>query len=162
VSLLGKTLLNLDAVCQLLVPGFDAKQAVEDHLQHVMRARLRQSLSSPSLASELMELQSLMRDGPRKLADILDVVADNRLQLRVTGLEESHLMESLQKIANRIAAGVITASLILASSLMMRIPTQSTLWGYPTVALLLFLLGVGLGASIVVSALFGDRKVKTK
>lgn len=162
VSLLGKTLLNLDAVCELLAPGFDAKRAVENHLQHVMRARLRQSLSSPSLASELMELQSLMRDGPRKVADILDVVADNRLQLRVTGLEESHLMESLQKIANRIAAGVITASLILASSLMMRIPTQSTLWGYPTVALLLFLLGVGLGASIVVSALLGDRKVKTK
>jgi predicted unusual protein kinase regulating ubiquinone biosynthesis (AarF/ABC1/UbiB family) len=162
VSLLGKTLLNLDAVCQLLVPGFDAKQAVENHLQHVMRARLRQSLSSPSLASELMELQSLMRDGPRKLTDILGLVADNRLQLRVTGLEESHLMENLQKIANRIAAGVITASLILASSLMMRIPTQSTLWGYPTVALLLFLLGVGLGASIVVSALFRDRKVKAK
>lgn len=162
VSLLGKTLLNLDSVCQLLVPGFDAKQSVENHLQHVMRARLRQSLSSPSLASELMELQSLMRDGPRKVTDILGLVADNRLQLRVTGLEESHLMESLQKIANRIAAGVITASLILASSLMMRIPTQSTLWGYPTVALLLFLLGVGLGASIVVSALFGDRRVKTK
>ncbi|MET0719127.1 MAG: AarF/UbiB family protein [Pseudoxanthomonas sp.] len=162
VSLLGKTLLNLDSVCQLLVPGFDAKQAVENHLQHVMRARLRQSLSSPSLASELMELQSLMRDGPRKVTDILGLVADNRLQLRVTGLEESHLMENLQKIANRIAAGVITASLILASSLMMRIPTQSTLWGYPTVALLLFLVGVGLGASIVVSALFGDRKVKAK
>ena len=29
-------------------------------------------------------------------------------------------------------------------------------------ALLLFLLGVGLGASIVISALFGDRKVKAK
>lgn len=162
VSLLGKTLLNLDAVCQLLVPGFDAKRAVEDHLQHVMRARLRRSLSSPSLASELMELQSLMRDGPRKVTDILGLVADNRLQLRVTGLEESHLMESLQKIANRIAAGVVTAALILASALMMRIPTSSTLWGYPTMALLLFLLGVGLGASIVVSALFGDRKVKAK
>lgn len=162
VSLLGKTLLNLDAVCQLLVPGFDAKQAVEDHLQHVMRARLRQSFSSPSLASELMELQSLMRDGPRKVTDILGLIADNRLQLRVAGLEESHLMESLQKIANRIAAGVVTAALILASALMMRIPTSSTLWGYPTMALLLFLLGVGLGASIVASALFGDRKVKTK
>jgi predicted unusual protein kinase regulating ubiquinone biosynthesis (AarF/ABC1/UbiB family) len=162
VSLLGKTLLNLDAVCQLLVPGFDARQAVEDHLQHVVRARLRRSLSSPSLASELMELQSLLRDGPRKVTEVLDLVADNRMQLRVTGLEESHLMESLQKIANRIAAGVVTASLILASSLMMRIPTSSTLWGYPTVALLLFLLGVGLGASIVISALFGDRRVKAK
>ena len=162
VSLLGKTLLNLDAVCRLLAPGFDAKHAVEGHLQHVMRARLRQSLSSPSLASELMELQSLMRDGPRKVTDILDLVADNRLQLRVTGLEESHLMESLQKIANRIAAGVVTAALILASSLMMRIPTSSTLWGYPTVALLLFLLGVGLGGTIVVSAMLGDRKVKAR
>ncbi len=43
--------------------------------------------------------------------------------MRVTGLEESHLMESLQKIANRVAAGIVTAALIMASAQMMRIDT---------------------------------------
>jgi predicted unusual protein kinase regulating ubiquinone biosynthesis (AarF/ABC1/UbiB family) len=162
LSLLGKTLLNLDAVSRCLAPTLDIKQVVERHLQHVMRARLRQSLSSPNLASELIEIQTLLREGPRKLSDALSLVAENKLQMRVTGLEESRLMENLQKIANRISAGLVTAALIVASSLMMRVETASTLWGYPTVALLLFLVGAGLGVCIVVSALRGDRAARSR
>jgi len=162
LSLLGKTLLNLDAVSRCLAPDLDIKQVVERHLQHVMRARLRQSLSSPNLASELIEIQTLLREGPRKLSDALSLVAENKLQMRVTGLEESRLMENLQKIANRISAGLVTAALIVASSLMMRVQTSSTLWGYPTVALLLFLVGAGLGVCIVVSALRGDRAARSR
>ncbi len=162
LSLLGKTLLNLDAVSRYLSPDLDIKAVVERHLQHVMRARLRQSLSSPNLASELIEIQTLLREGPRKLSDALSLIAENKLQLRVAGLEESRLMENLQKIANRISAGLVTAALIVASSLMMRVETRSTLWGYPTVALLLFLLGAGLGVCIVVSALRGDRSAKAR
>ena len=67
LSLLGKTLLNLDTVCHALAPGLDTQRLVEDQLQHVMRARLRKSLSSPNLASEMMEVQALLRDGPRTL-----------------------------------------------------------------------------------------------
>lgn len=162
LSLLGKTLLNLDAVCQALAPELDTRRVVEDQLQHVMRARLRKSLSSPNLASEMMEVQALLRDGPRKLSDILSLVAENRFQMRLTGLEDSRLMENLQKIANRISVGVITAALILASAMMMRVPTSHTLWGYPTVALILFLLGVALGTSIVVSAMLSDHRARSR
>ncbi|MGX5731554.1 ABC1 kinase family protein [Pseudoxanthomonas beigongshangi] len=162
LSLLGKALLNLDTVCRHLAPDMDPKAIVERHLQHVIRARLRQSLSSPNIASELIEIQTLLREGPRKLSDALSLVAENKLQLRVAGLEESRLMENLQKIANRIAAGLVTAALIVASSLMMRVETRSTLWGYPTVALLLFLLGAGLGVGIVISALRRDRTARSR
>lgn len=162
LSLLGKTLLNLDTACHLLAPALDTQRVVEDQLQHVMRARLRKSLSSPSLASEMMEVQALLRDGPRKVSDILSLVAENRLQMRLTGLEESRLMENLQKIANRISVGIITAALILASAMMMRVPSAHTLWGYPVVALLLFLLGVALGAGIVVSSLVSDHRARSR
>ena len=162
LSLLGKTLLNLDTVCHALAPGLDTQRLVEDQLQHVMRARLRKSLSSPNLASEMMEVQALMRDGPRKVSDILSLVAENRLQMRVTGLEESRLMENLQKIANRISVGVITAALIMASSLMMRVPTPHTVWGYPVVALVLFLVGVMLGCGIVISSLLSDHRARKR
>ena len=162
LSLLGKTLLNLDAVCHLLAPDLDTQRLVGDQLQHVMRARLRKSLSSPSLASEMMEVQALLRDGPRKLSDILSLVAENRIQMRVTGLEESRLMENLQKIANRISVGVITAALILASAMMMRVPTPHTLWGYPVMALMLFLSGVALGGGIIASSLLSDHRARSR
>ena len=68
LSLLGKTLLNLEAVSQALDPHLDVKRVVEEHLDHVMRERMRKSLSLAHLASEAMELQSLVRGAPRKVS----------------------------------------------------------------------------------------------
>jgi ubiquinone biosynthesis protein len=160
LSLLGKTLLNLEQVAGILDPRMDVKRVVERHLEHVMRERLKQSLSPSNIASELIEVQSLLRESPRKVSDILSLLAENKLQVRMAGLEESHLMESLQKIANRITAGLVAAALIVASAMMMRIESAHRIFGYPALALLLFLVGVGLGLMIVLSALFGDRKAR--
>jgi len=138
LSLLGKTLLNLEQVAHALDPDLDVKLVVERHLEHVMRERLKKSLSPSNLASELIEVQALLREAPRKISDLLSLLAENRLQVRMTGLEESRLMESLQKIANRVSAGLVTAALIVASAMMMRVDTDTRLLGYPAIALLLF------------------------
>ena len=101
-------------------------------------------------------------EAPRKISDTLSLLADNRLQVRVTGLEESRLMENLQKIANRISTGVIVAALILTSALLMRVDIGPRLLGYPAVAIVTFLIAAGLGLAIVISALLSDRKAKPR
>jgi predicted unusual protein kinase regulating ubiquinone biosynthesis (AarF/ABC1/UbiB family) len=160
LSLLGKTLLNLEQVAHALDPELDVKTVVEAHLEHVMRQRLKKSLSPSNIASELIEVQALLREAPRKVSDLLSLLAENRLQVRMTGLEESHLMENLQKIANRVSAGLVTAALIVASAMMMRVDTDTRLLGYPAIALVLFLVAAGLGIAIVLSALLRDRKAR--
>lgn len=162
LTLLGKTLLNLESVCRVLAPTMNTRGVVEKQLQHVMRARLKKSLSAANLASEAMELQQLLRDGPRRMSDILSLVAENRLQMKVTGLEESRLMENIQKVANRIAAALITASLLLSSVMLMRVPTRLMLFGYPAFAILLFLLAVVIGLGLILSALLFDRRTRAR
>jgi ubiquinone biosynthesis protein len=160
LSLLGKTLLNLEAVSRALDPDMDVKRVVEDHLEHVMRERLKKSFSPARLASEAMEVQALVRDAPRKLSDILGLLAENRLQVRMTGLDDSQLMENVQKIANRISTGIIVAALILASAMLMRTDGGPRLFGYPALAFVLFSIAAVLGLGIVASALLRDRKAK--
>ena len=162
LSLIGKALLNLETVCRLLSPTLDTRRIVEKQLQHVMRARLKKSLSAANLASEAMEVQELLRVGPRKMTDILALLAENRLQMKVTGLEESRLMENLQKIANRVSAGIVTAALILASALMMKVDNGVHLFGYPAIAMILMLIGVFLGLGIITSALLFDRRARAR
>lgn len=162
LSLLGKALLNLETVCRLLSPDLDTRRIVEKQLQHVMRARLKKSLSAANLASEAMEIQQLLREGPRKMSDILALLAENRLQMKVTGLEESRLMENLQKIANRVSAGIVTAALILAAAMMMKVDTGWHLFGYPAIAFTLMFIGVALGLGIILSALIFDRRARAK
>ena len=162
LSLLGKTLLNLEAVCQALDPGLDVKRVVEGHLEQIMRKRLRQAFSPAALATDAIELQALLRDAPHKLSVVLSLLAENKLALRMTGLEESRLMENLQKIANRISAGVITAALIMASAMLMRVESGLRLFGYPALALGLFLIAVVLGLGLIGSSLLWDRRARPR
>ncbi|NUS61037.1 MAG: hypothetical protein HOQ01_08830 [Lysobacter sp.] len=72
-------------------------------------------------------------------------------------------MENLQKIANRITAGVITAALIVASAMLMRVDTAgSRLFGYPALALVCFLIGTVLGLALIWSAFRRDHKARPK
>ena len=162
LSLLGKTLLNLEAVCRGLDPEIDVKRIVEDHLEKIMHQRLKRAFSPARLASEAMELQALVREAPAKMSNILSLAADNRFQVRIAGLEDSPLMENLQKIANRISTGIITASLILASALLMRVEGGPRLFGYPALAAGLFIIAATLGLGMVISALLRDRKAKPR
>jgi membrane protein implicated in regulation of membrane protease activity len=68
----------------------------------------------------------------------------------------------MQKIANRITAGVITAGLILGAAMIMRIPSAHTLFGYPALALVFFLIAFILGVALVASMFMSDRKAKPK
>ncbi|BCT93414.1 ABC transporter substrate-binding protein [Lysobacter helvus] len=163
LSLLGKTLLNLEQVAFALDPQLDVKAIVETHIQHVMRERIKQSFSPANLANEMMEMQALVRESPRKVSDILSLLAENRLTVNLGGLDDSQLMENLQKIANRISAGVITAALILASAILMKVETPGIkLFGYPALALVLFLIGTGVGLMLVWSSLRRDHKARPK
>jgi ubiquinone biosynthesis protein len=162
LSLLGKTLLNLEQVAFALEPDLDVKSIVESHIQHVMRERMRQSFSPANIAGEMLEVQSLLRESPRKISDILSLLAENRLSVQLGGLDDSQLMENLQKIANRIAAGVITASLILASALMMRMETGFRLFGYPALALVPFVIGTLMGLALVWSSFRRDHKARPR
>jgi ubiquinone biosynthesis protein len=157
ISLLGKTLLNLERVVDALAPGVDVRREIESHLQSLMRERRGQSRSPTNLAAEAMELQELVREAPRKLSDALSLVAANRLQVRLAGLDDSRLMENLQKIANRIASAVVIAALLLSSTQIMRLEGGPRLLGYPALAMLMFLVAAVLGLMLVVSAMRRDR-----
>jgi predicted unusual protein kinase regulating ubiquinone biosynthesis (AarF/ABC1/UbiB family) len=159
LTILGKTLLNLEAVTTALDPALDTRAVVEQHLQQMMRRQALGSLSPANLASEWLDLQELARRTPQHMGAILRTLAENRLRVRIDGLEESRMMESLQKIANRIATGVIIAALVIGAALTARLPGGIRLFGLPLLSAVFILVAAVLGAGLILSALRRDRKV---
>ena len=86
----------------------------------------------------------------RTLLPAMIGVAENKLRLNVDAIDEALLMEGLQKIANRITVGLVISSMIVGAALLMRIDTSFRILGYPGIAILFFL-GAGIGAIILVS-----------
>ena len=70
LSLLGRTLSHLEAICNSLDPTLDVKRVVEEHLDKIMSQRARKALSWSNLATEMIELQALLREAPRKVTDL--------------------------------------------------------------------------------------------
>ena len=67
--------------------------------------------------TNLIDLKEFVEKLPSRVNKILDAVGNNDLQIKVDALDEKVLMEGAQKVANRITAGLVVASMIVGASL---------------------------------------------
>ncbi|MFN2646214.1 MAG: ABC1 kinase family protein, partial [Burkholderiales bacterium] len=161
LAMIGKTLLNLDEIGLTLAPRFDTNAAVRRHAAAITQEQMTRDLSLGTFFSTAVELKNFVQHLPGRVNRILDRLADNDFQVRVDAIDEARLMEGMQKVANRIATGLILAALIVGAALLMRVETTFRLFGYPGLAILLFLAaaigGVGLILTILVTDIRGRR-----
>jgi predicted unusual protein kinase regulating ubiquinone biosynthesis (AarF/ABC1/UbiB family) len=156
LTMLGKTLLNLDEVGRTLDPSFNPNAAVRRHASDIMRQRLLQSASPGNLFSAMLDAKEFAERLPGRVNRILDLVAGNELKLKVDSIDETRLMMGLQKIANRITLGLLLASLIVGAALLMQVETSFRILGYPGLAIVFFLLAAAGACALMFSILFGD------
>lgn len=131
LSLLGKTLLNLDRVAMALAPKFNPNASIERNLSSIAQKRTFESLKKGDVMSMLLELKELFARSPQKINELLTLLAENRLRIDVDAVDEVALIQGFQKIANRIAMGAIIGAMIIGSSLMMDIDSGFSIGGYP-------------------------------
>lgn len=160
LTMLGKTLLNLDQVGRAIEPSFDPNASIRRNAAQIMQQRLMKSLSPGNLFSGVLELKDLVQRLPARLNKIIDAIANNELKLSVDAIDEKTLVLGFQKVANRITVGLIIAALIVGAAMLMRVETSFRIWGYPGLAILLFLAAAGGGVILLVNILFYDKGEK--
>ena len=162
LTLLGKTLLQLDEIGKIIDPKFDPYAAVRENVPSLLAQRLRKHASQGTVINSLLEFKNLFTHLPGRLNRILDSVADSELEVKIKAVDTQMLVEGFQKVANRITAGVILAALILGAALLMRIETRFTIFGYPGLAILCFLFAAGGGVWLLFTIFFQDEKIKKR
>lgn len=157
LTMLGKTLLNLDQVGRSIAPDFDPNASIRRNAAQIMQQRLLKSLSPGNLFSGVLELKDLVQRLPARLNKIIDAIANNEMKISVDAIDEKTLVLGFQKVANRITVGLIIAALIVGAAMMMRVETSFRIWGYPGLAILLFLAAAGAGVVLLINILFYDK-----
>ena len=79
---------------------------------------------------------------PKRGNRILDSLAEGEFSMRVKALDEERLHTVLQRVANRVTLGIIIAATILGAAMMMRVPSDHRVFGYPAIAMLFFTFAV--------------------
>jgi ubiquinone biosynthesis protein len=158
LALLGKTLLNLEAIGRTLDTDFDVNGSMRRHASAIVRRRMLKSATPSQLFASSLELRDLAARLPRRLNQVLDALAGNDLRLKVEMIDHGSIIDGLQKVANRIALGLVLAALIIGAALLMRVPTPLTIFGYPALAIVLFLAAAAGGVTMAWIILAGDVK----
>lgn len=148
MSMIGKTLLNLDQVGKTLAPDFNPNEAIRRHSMKLMDDNVKDELTSQNLYAALLESKELIGHLPARLNKFFENAAENKLEFKINAIDEQYLMRGIQKIANRITMGLILASLIVGSALLMQVETAFRMFGYPGFAILTFI-AAAIGALIL-------------
>lgn len=140
LSSIGKTLLSLREVGLALKPSFDANAAIRKNTAELFTERLRKNLTQGVFLQSSLGTYELLKDLPSRLSQTLDWLSRNEMEIKYKVVDSESFIDGVEKVANRITSGLIIAALIVGASLLMRIQTPYTLFGYPALALVFFLL----------------------
>ncbi|MEO6002637.1 MAG: AarF/UbiB family protein [Opitutus sp.] len=162
LTVLGKTLLQLDEVGRTLDPTFDPNAAIRRNVADLMSQRMRRDLTQGNAFSSMLEMKDFIGSLPGRLNGMMDSVINGDLEVKVKSIDAHVALDGMQKIANRITCGVVLGALIVGASLLMRVQTPFVLFGYPGLAILLFLAAAA-GAFYLVGSIFlQDYKSRKK
>jgi predicted unusual protein kinase regulating ubiquinone biosynthesis (AarF/ABC1/UbiB family) len=162
LALLGKTLLNLDEIGRRLDPEFDVNASMRRNATRLMQRRMLDSMSPANVFSTALEVRDFAERLPARMNRILDALSANDLRLKIEVIDHGSIIDGFQKVANRIALGLVLAALIVGAAMLMRVPTPFTILGYPGLAMLLFLAAAGGGFWMAWTILAGDVKTRIR
>ncbi|MGA9590744.1 MAG: AarF/ABC1/UbiB kinase family protein, partial [Salegentibacter sp.] len=143
-----KILLNLDQIVAFLDPDFDLRKAVRIHVQKIMQKKMLEQLKPENFFTVLLESKKLAENLPERINKISENLAENNFKMRIEAIDEKRVTDGFQKVANRITLGLIIAATIIGASMLMQVPSDFTIFGYPGLAMIFFLLAA-IGALVL-------------
>ena len=157
LTMLGKTLLNLDEAARTLAPELRPSELMRDYAGGLMRKHLLRQLSPGRMFNTALETNEFVQRLPERLNSILGRLSERDLELKIHAIDEDRVIAGLQKIANRITVGLVIAALIVGAALLMSVPSRFEILGYPGLAIVCFVAATTVGAGLVISILLTDR-----
>src|ERR1051326_7360815 len=113
MTLLGKTMLNLDGAIGVLSPALDPVALIRNDMLDVMMKRVGDSFSPGRVFAWVLDMKHLFENTPRRTDVILGKLADDRLTVRLNVEHLADTTQSLSRAANRLAVGVLAGSLLI-------------------------------------------------
>ena len=131
LTMLAKALLNLDEVARTLDPDIRIDSIIESHAAAVMRDRMLDAAQPAKLMRSALDAAAFVEQLPGRLNKVLESLAEGRIDLRLDGLDEGAVIRGAQKMANRVAAGVMIAAFVITAALFASAPRGATSGAIP-------------------------------
>lgn len=158
MSMVGKTLLNLDETVKRLDPDFAPADAIRANMPSILTAGLKPCAGTAFTGA--IEMKEFVERLPKRANRIMDSLADGEFAMKVDAFNEERALMVAQQVATRLTAGLVLAAITVAAALLMQVDAGPKIAGYPALAIVFFLLAAIGGLALVATILWQDRRVR--
>jgi ubiquinone biosynthesis protein len=129
--LLFKTLITLEGLGQQLNPDYHMVDQIQPFIEQVIAARYTPRALIARGRKSLHEVASIVADLPRDLSHLLREARRGRMKIDLDLKRLDHFGHQLDQASNRLTMGILTASLVIGSSIIMTVEGGPMLFGLP-------------------------------
>ncbi len=151
--LIDKALITLEGILRQLDPEFDYIEAARPYVADLIRRRRSPFRYARALQRNVAEFSDIVSHIPRQVRNVIRKVLRNdiHVNLRHEGLQ--NFIRDLDKASNRLAFSIITAAIIMASSIIIHSGAGPMLFGLPMFGLIGYVLAALFGIWILIGIL---------
>jgi ubiquinone biosynthesis protein len=158
LALLFKALITLEGLGRRLDPGFRLVDHLRPFVRRVIFARYEPGTMTKRLRHGLMDALAAIGGLPSDLTRLVRDARRGRLRIEFDLKRLDHFGHQLDRSANRLTLGVVTAALIVGSSIVMTVGGGPELFGLPLFGVVGFVLASLNGFWLVVSMWRSNRE----
>lgn len=140
LTLLFKTLITLEGLGQQLDPEFHMIDHVTPFVEGIIQQRYTPRALMARGRKSVREALEVVADLPRDLRHLLRDMRRGRVKIDLDLKRLDHFGHQLDRASNRLTMGILTASLVVGSSIIMTVEGGPQLFGLPFFGLLGFLI----------------------
>lgn len=142
LTLLFKTLITLEGLARQLDSDFDMSMHTAPFVKEVLRLRYSPEAVIKRGAHGVKDMVSVLAGLPRDLAKFFKELRRGRVRIDIDVKRLERFGQQLDRSTNRLTLGIMTASLVIGSSIVMTIQAGPKIFGMPVLGFLGFLIAV--------------------
>ena len=153
LMLFSKALITYEQVAKMLDPDYDLVTQMIPYAKNLAYRKFRPKVLLRDIFTAATDLRELLVAFPFELKRIIKKLGKGRLSFTFQHKGLDKLILELDRSSNRVSFALIIAAIIVGSSLIMRLETKYTLFGYPLFGILGYIFAGVLGVWLVIAIL---------
>lgn len=152
-----RTISMIDDVGKALYPDFNTTEILKPYVTRMVADMLKPKRIISKSTSAFMDIQHLSKKLPESLLNFFSIVEDGHVNIALDSDEVDHLTIMASHIVNEVVIAIITAALIMGSSLVMLIDSDVRILGYPILGFIGFTFSAIFGFVLIVMIFRGGN-----
>lgn len=158
LSIMIKALITAEGTARSLYPDLDVIKEAEPIVKRLSKSRFSVGNFVKMVHRNIRHLFRFQHEFPRQALGIVSKLDKGELAIRFQHENLEGMQSTMERVINRLVVGIVTGALFLGSSMVILADTGPKLWGYPTLGVIGYIIGLFLSLRLVMAMVRSRKK----